>query len=288
MRAVPKRWPTGPAEAGRVLVLSDGTGMTAEVAVTAALVQFPDRSVQIRRWGGVQTILQVEEAVAEAARTSAFLVYSLVAEDLRTTVANASRRHRVPTLDLLGPLLDSLTTYLKSRPVRTPGLFRKLHKDYYARIEALEFTVQHDDGQRPGDLPKADLVLVGVSRTSKTPLSIYLAGRGWKVANVPIILGINPPVELFGPKGRTVGLMVKPGRLLEYRRVRVRQLKVGLPIPYADPRHVRAELAYARQVFRRGGFPIVDVTDKSLEETATEVVAVLHGPRGGSRTRPVP
>ncbi len=165
---------------------------------------------------------------------------------------------------------------LATAPRSEPGLFQPFDSAYLQRIDAIDYTVRHDDGRNVSDLNKAEIVLVGVSRTSKTPLSIYLAYRGWKVANIPLALGVEPPPNLFDlPRAKVVGLIIRPERLAELRQVRLEALGTKA-WGYADLNHVRKEVAYAYQVFeRRRDWPLVDVTAKPIEEAAAEVVSLL-------------
>ncbi|RMF37749.1 MAG: kinase/pyrophosphorylase [Chloroflexi bacterium] len=261
-----------------VFVVSDATGTTAERAVRAALVQFEDPQVTITRYGGVRTPEQVREIVRQAARAGGFIVHTLVSAEMRRIMLEEGRNHNVDTIDLMGPLLARLTELLSAPPRAQPGGFRPFDAGYTRRIEAIEFTVRHDDGRNVGDLDQAEIVLVGVSRTSKTPLSIYLAYRGWKVANVPIVLGVEPPPQLFRlPRRRVVALTVQPERLAALRRVRAERIgTVGWQ--YADLDYIRREVAYAYEIFdRRRDWPLVDVTTKPIEEAAAEVVALVGG-----------
>ncbi len=261
-----------------IYAVSDATGITAERVLRAALTQFDEEYVVITRYGGVRTVDRIREIVSEASNTGGFIVHTLVTEELRSVMLNEGRMNNVPTIDLMGPLLARLSELLEMPPRAQPGLFNPFDSSYMQRIEAIDFTVRHDDGRNLHDLNQAEIVLIGVSRTSKTPLSIYLAYRGWKVANVPIILGMDPPPQLFDlPHRRVVGLVVKPERLAELRRVRIEKMGVGR-LGYADLDYIRKEVAYAYQVFsRRKDWPTVDVTTKSIEEAATEVVTLIGG-----------
>lgn len=259
-----------------VYVVSDATGQTAEGVMRAALIQFDASRVEIHRYGGVRTDPQVRSIVAEASLTGGFIVHTLVSAEMRRTVLTEGRAANVPTIDLMGPLLARLTDLLAAQPRAEPGLLQPFDTAYLQRIEAIDFTVRHDDGRNIQDLDRAEIVLVGVSRTSKTPLSIYLSYRGWKVANIPLALGVEPPARLFTlPKRRVVGLIVRPERLAELRKARLEH--IGTPITgYADLDHISQEAAYAYQIFeRRRDWPLVDVTAKPIEETAAEVIALL-------------
>ncbi len=260
-----------------VIIASDGTGRTAEMVVRAALVQFQGADVQLHVRPLVRTSVAVHEAVQEAGKLRGLIVHTLVSPALRNLMLTEGRARGVPTIDLLGPLLLRLEDLLRLQPMAKPGLFREMDQEYRRRFEAVEFAVKHDDGQDPRGLLHAELVLVGVSRTSKTPLSVFLAGRGLRVANVPIVHNLPLPPELAraNPR-RVVGLTIKAERLLELRRARLQQMETPPKFPYADPRQIWAELDYARAQCEQAGWPMVDVTDKSIEEIAAEIL-ILTG-----------
>ncbi len=260
-----------------VFAVSDGSGGTAERALTAALTQFTGAEVEIERLAEVRTDEQVRQVVRDAARAGGFIVHTLVSDSLRQTMLHAGRKHNVETIDLMGPLLARLSQQLSVSPAEKPGLFSQLNDEYFRRIEAMEFALRHDDGRREQELDKAEIVLVGVSRTFKTPLSVYLSFKGWFVANVPIVLQVNPPPTLFGlPPGHVCGLTIDPARLAELRRVRHEYLG-GATGNYADPDFVRREVEYALSIFRsHPNWPVVDVTDKPIEETSAEILALTR------------
>jgi len=258
----------------KIIAVSDGTGTTADTVARAALVQF-DTHVDIEIYANVRTREQIREIAEEAAQSGGIIVHTLVSDDLRREVFNAGRAHHVATIDLLGPLLVRLSETLSSAPRARPGLFKPFETGYLSRIDALDFTVRHDDGLLRQDLGEADLILVGLSRTAKTPLSIYLAYRGWKVANLPLVPGLPIPLELFDlPKNRIIGLTITSERLLELR------VKGGdhpgiSPIFFRDPHYIRKEVAYAQEIFDRGGWALVDMTHKSVEEAASEIMTIV-------------
>jgi len=257
-----------------VFAVSDGTGTTAERVTRAALTQF-HQDVEVRRIGEVRTVEQVREVVQEAAHARAIIVHTLVSADLRQAMFEEGRRHHVHTLDLMGPLLERLSDLLGTPPLAQPGLYRM--EDFNRRIEAVDFALRHDDGRNAEELVHAEIVLVGVSRTGKTPLSVYLAYRGWLVGNVPIVLGVNTPAVLSRlPPERVIGLTVDPVRLAQLRQARVRRIS-QLVSDYADLHHVRAEVVYALDLFHRHGWRVVDMTSKPVEEAAAEVVALVTG-----------
>lgn len=259
-----------------VFAVSDATGVTAEHVLSAALMQFADAAVEIERRPGVRTAEQVRQVVYEAAGVGGFIVHTLVSDKLRQVMLRTGRLHNVETIDLMGPLLARLSQQLAVSPSGKPGSLGQLTDEYFRRIETIEFAYRHDDGRRAHELSKAEIVLVGVSRTFKTPLSIYLAFKGWFVANVPIVLKTKPPGKLFDlPPGRVCGLTIDPVRLVEFRKVRQDYLG-GAVGDYADLEYVRREVEYALNIFRsQHGWPVIEVTDKPIEEISSEILALV-------------
>ena len=261
----------------KIFAVSDATGKTANRVLSAALAQFDRDDVEIVRCGDVRSSERIRDIVDEAARVGGFVVHTLVSEEFRLHMLDEGRKFNVTTIDLIGPLLIRLSTWFESQPKAQPGLFHVIDAEYDRRIEAVEFTVQHDDGRRTSELHLAEIVLVGVSRTSKTPLSMYLANRGWKVANVPIVVGLDPPKNLFElSKRKVIALTIDPERLASLRQVRAERLgtrKAG----YADLETVRREIAYAYELYdRRRDWPILDMTAKPIEEAAAEIMTIVR------------
>lgn len=273
------------AAGGQIVVASDATGHTAEVVVRAALAQFRGAEVQVHLRRNVRTPQDVRETVREAGQLGGLIVHTLVSQDMRSLMLTEARAQHVPTIDLLGPLLLRLEDLLALQPLATPGLFRDVDAEYRRRFDVMDFTVRHDDGQAPEGLLQAELILVGVSRTSKTPLSMFLAWRGLRVANVPIVHQLPLPEELsrIAPQ-RVVGLTIKPERLLELRRSRLQQMETPPKFPYADVRQIWSELEYARTLCAGAGWPMVDVTDKSIEEVAAEILVLTGLEQAGGRS----
>jgi hypothetical protein len=181
-----------------IYIVSDATGKTGWRVVEAALLQFDASDVVVERVGGVQDEAGVYAAMEQAKKTRGLVIHTLVSPSLRRAILEGGRQRGIITIDLLGPVLTRLTEALQISPKAVPGLFRQLDDEYFARIDAIEYTVNHDDGRNPEQLDRADLVLVGVSRTGKTPLSVFLAYRGWRVANIPIVLGVDRHHNCFG------------------------------------------------------------------------------------------
>lgn len=259
----------------KIFIVSDGTGRTATQALNAALTQFPEQVVETIIHNEVRTRQQIVDAVQEAAKVEAFVVHTLVSNDLREFMITTGRRYNIETIDLMGPLLGRLSEKLMHSPAEKPGLFSEINREYFKRIDAMQFAFQHDDGQRPDELDKAELVLVGVSRTFKTPLSIYFAFKGWLVANVPIVLGIEPPEGLFKLSPEKVFCLTTYAHNLASLR-HVRQVHLGMGSDdYASLHFVQRELSYAHAIFNRQPlWPVIRVTNKPIEEIASEILAV--------------
>lgn len=263
-----------------VYLLSDATGETVERVARAALTQFKDVDVRLHRAGQIRNRDDVIRALDEVnTGEPSIIFYTLVNSELAQLVRNETEARQLEAVDLITPLLFKLAEFLETRPQKLPGLQYEMNSEYYRRMEAVDFTVKQDDGQEPRNLHKADIVLVGVSRSSKTPLSMYLAHKGYKVANVPLVQGIEPPPELeqVEPE-RVVGLIIETQRLVDIRCARLRNLRQSPRGSYADYREVEEELAYCRRYYRaHPKWIVIDVTNKSVEESAAEILSRLHG-----------
>jgi [pyruvate, water dikinase]-phosphate phosphotransferase / [pyruvate, water dikinase] kinase len=270
----------------RIFTVSDGGGATAEAVADAVTVQFPGVDFTLERFPGVRTREQVLRAVEEAERHRGIIVHTIVMTEIRRLLLRECRQRNLDHVDLIGPLMGQVSQKIEMRPLLQPGVSRGLSDDYFQRIEAIQYTVQHDDGQGLDALDEADIVLVGVSRASKTPLSVFLSMRGWKVANVPIVLGVDPPRQLYEvDQHKVVGLTISRAELEQIRRNRVEMLgsEGG---EYAHPEKIAEELAYCRKIIRRGyPWPIVDITGKSIEESAKEVISWIESQRLSTERR---
>jgi [pyruvate, water dikinase]-phosphate phosphotransferase / [pyruvate, water dikinase] kinase len=263
---------TAPVE---LHVVSDSTGETAARLVTALEAQFPDQPFVEVRHPRVESAHDLSQAVKRAKGRRAVIVYTLVKPEWRQAMRALCRSARVHYCDLLGHPIDSVRRVSGMTARMTPGARAALNETYFKRMEAIEFAVKYDDGVGARALGEAEIVLVGVSRTSKTPLSMYLGYLGHKVANVPIVKGIAPPPELFEvPPEKVVGLTIDPERLAEIRQVRAQSM--GASKRYAELLEVFDELEEAAQVHRRLGCPVIDVSDLSIEETAARIVRLVQ------------
>jgi len=237
------------------------------------VLQFVGAEVHIEQMPGVRSVDEVRQVVKRAAKAGGTIVHTLAIPELRRVMLAEGRHRHVVTIDLMGPLLARLSETLELAPLARAGLLRQLDESYFERIGAIDFAVRHDDGRNPDDLPQSDLVIVGVSRTSKTPVSIFLAYRGWRVANVPIVADLEPPAGLLRvDRRRVVALNIQPDRLVTLREVRARRLVRGVQMDYASPLYIRHELEWEDLIVRRERWPVVDVTYKSIEETAAEII----------------
>lgn len=256
-----------------IFIVSGGVGASGEQLVNTVLAQFPDLTVPVIPVRSVRHPEQIEGVVAQAKEQGSLIVHTMVDSSLRQQLNELAQANGVIAIDLMGALLERLTTVLGQLPLEKPGLYRQLHRPYFERIEAIEYALKHDDGQNPEGWPDAEVLLVGVSRTGKTPLSIYLSVLGWKVANLPIVPEISIPSELYQlDPARVIGLKIDPDRLIAYRRRRIGQLGIPVQSAYADPARIEEELEVAQKVFQRGAFFTIDVTDKTVEYSADEVI----------------
>jgi [pyruvate, water dikinase]-phosphate phosphotransferase / [pyruvate, water dikinase] kinase len=239
------------------------------------LAQFDATHVEVERKPQTRTAEQVRAVVREAQECGAMVVHTLASTQLRREIHLSAAEHHVVSVDLLGSLLSDLSVFLGAPAGGVPGGLHHSDKWYNRRMDALTFAVKHDDGLGLDEIGRADIVLVGISRTSKTPLSIYLAVRGHFVANVPIIYGVEPPELLFRIEQRKiVGLRMDPIRLRQIREQRLGAFKSSARQGYTGAKHVQAEVEYADAIFRRASWPVVDLTFKSLEEVAVEVLSL--------------
>lgn len=262
-----------------VYAISDSTGETAEQAVRAALAQFRPRvDVRTLVFGRIRDDAAARSIIRRAKAEGALVVYTIVEPENRLRVKDLAEEAGVPAVDLLSGLLLSMGRHLNRKPLSVAGLGHETDAAYFRRIEAVEFAVGHDDGRMLETLHEADLVLVGVSRTSKTPLSNYIAQRGYKVANVPIVKGlvVPPQLDTLDPR-RVFGLVIHPVSLANIRRRRIEAMGVEGPSSYGDPETCREEILWARRVFRaHPSWTVFDITDRAIEETAASILEVYR------------
>lgn len=260
-----------------VYVVSDSVGETAELVVKAVSAQFSGNChVDVRRQSYIETEEDVEDVLNLAGQNSSLIAYTIVIPQLKKYLDKRAKEKGIPAVDLLNPLMEAFMHQFHLEPNYKPKLLRQLDDDYFRRVEAIEFAVKYDDGRDPRGVLKADIVLIGVSRTSKTPLSMYLAHQGYKVANVPLVPEVGPPDELFRiPRNNCVGLIISPDKLNEIRKERLRALGLRSEANYASFERILEELEYAEKIMKRVGCPVINVANKAVEETASLIVDIL-------------
>ncbi|MBE0699300.1 MAG: kinase/pyrophosphorylase [Anaerolineaceae bacterium] len=259
-----------------IYIVSGGVGASGEQLVHTVLAQFPEDAVRVITVGNVRQPEQIGQVIEQAKGTDGLIVCTLVDPLLQDYLMRETSRLQVRVIDLMGPLSEWIALKTGIAPRGEPGLYRQLHRDYFDRVAAIDFSMAHDDGKNPDGWSQAEAMLVGVSRVGKTPLSLYLAVLGWKVANYPFVPQITLPERLFTlDPARVFGLTIEPGQLLQFRQRRQRQLGAPGPSQYVDPPAVYAEIEAALKVFRRGRFTIVDMTDKTIEQGADEIIRHL-------------
>ncbi len=259
-----------------VFVVSDSMGETAQLVAKAALSQFPEGEVGLRRFTQVETPEAAEEIMAAARAQPTVIIFTVIIPEVRAVIRSKAERDRIPIVDIMGPALEGLETITAQKALLEPGLIHRLDERYFHRVEAVEFAVQHDDGKNPKGYRKADLVLLGVSRSSKTPVSMYLANRGLKVANLPLVPEVPIPAELHRvPTRKIVGLLINPHKLAGIRRARVKAMGVRGNSDYSDLKRIHEEIVYAQRLYRELGCETVDITDRAVEETATVVLELV-------------
>lgn len=260
-----------------IYIVSGGAGASGDQLVNTVLVQFPQNSVPVITVAHVRREDQLEKVVSKVEAGGGTIVHTLVDANLRRALTQLAQERNVAAIDLMGALFARLSNILGQPPLGDPGLYRRLNESYFKRVSAIEFAVTHDDGKCADDWPLAEIMLVGVSRVSKTPLSMFLSVQGWKVANVPLVMGLPLPAGLAQlDRRRVIGLDIEPGQLLLHRQQRQHRLGVRGPSAYTNPKKIFEEVEAARQVFKQQGFSVIDVTDKPIETSAAEIVELIR------------
>ncbi|MFD1203882.1 MULTISPECIES: pyruvate, water dikinase regulatory protein [Sporosarcina] len=261
-----------------LFIVSDSVGETADLVAKAAASQFRQdlETVSMKRFSHVEDESQLTEIAYLAKRQDAIIIYTLVKSNMRQKLLEECRKHQLKCIDLLGPIVDKISQQLTEKPFEEPGLVRQLDNDYFKKIEAIEFAVKYDDGRDPRGVLKADIVLVGVSRTSKTPLSQYLAHRRFKVANVPLVPEVDPPEELYQiDPNKCFGLVISPSVLNSIRRERLLTLGLKDDANYAQIDRIRQELDHFNKVVSKIGCKVIDVSNRAVEETANLIMSEM-------------
>jgi [pyruvate, water dikinase]-phosphate phosphotransferase / [pyruvate, water dikinase] kinase len=265
-------------------LISDSTGETLTTIAKAAVVQY----AQVRPIEHVHPLIrtqrQLERVLKEIEQAPGIVLYTVVSREFAIEIEKRCRALKVPCLYVLEPIMKVFESYLGAPQTPVVAGQHVVDADYFRRIDALNFTMAHDDGQLPLDLNQADIILLGISRTSKTPTSIYLAQKGYKTCNVPLVPGVDPPQSLSQPHGAlVVGLVASAERIAEIRRHRVQFLGSQKLDDYVDRSQIQNEIQHSRRLFARHGWPVIDVTRRSIEETAATIIRLLHDREEGSQ-----
>lgn len=269
-------------------LLSDSTGETLEMVAKAALAQFEGADVIRHFWPMVRSQQHLDRIMAEIAANPGLVFYTMSNAETRTRLEERCRTLGLPVVAVLDTAIEALGSALGQDPRARPGSRHVLNEAYFARVDAIHYTIAHDDGVLWEDWEEADIVLAGVSRTSKTPTSIYLSQRGYKVANIPIVVESPPPPALFGLKHPlVVGLTTAPERLIQVRRNRLLSLNQAPETAYVDQDRVGREVQFARRMFADNAWPVIDVTRRSIEEAAAAIINLYNEFRAPKDAGPV-
>ncbi|REB09996.1 kinase/pyrophosphorylase [Sporosarcina sp. BI001-red] len=263
----------------KFFIVSDSIGETAELVAKAAASQFRQDldTVSMKRFSHIEEKSQLEEIAWLAEQQRAVIVYTLVRSDMRDALITCCGKRDVHCIDLLGPIMQSIGQVLDEKPTEEPGLVRQLDEDYFRKIEAIEFAVKYDDGRDPRGVLNADIVLVGISRTSKTPLSQYLAHQRFKVANVPLVPEVEPPAELYElDPSKCFGLVISPEILNSIRKERLIALGLKDDASYAKVDRIEQELDHFNKVVNKIGCTVIDVSNRAVEETANMIISNMN------------
>lgn len=259
-----------------IFVVSGGKGLAGHTMVHSVLIQYPDNKVPVKIVPNCQNEEKIIEVVQKVKNAGGVICHTMVNTALRNRLLRECEKEAVKQIDFMGGLANYLEKELGLNSVNTPGLYRRINAQYFERIEAIEYTLSHDDGMNTQRLLKAEIILTGVSRSGKTPLSVYMSMFGWKVANVPLVKGIEPPKELFMVDPRRVfGLSIAKSHLIAQRHKRLNQMGNFSNELYIDTQHVQEELRYANFIFEKGGFTKINVTNKPIETTANEIIGLV-------------
>ena len=259
-----------------VYVVSDSSGETAVNMVEAAARQFGPR-FRVTRFSDVSGEDEVKSILQDARKNNALVVYTLVKQELALFLEQEALREEVVAMDLISPLIKLLSAYAEEEPKEQPGLLHTVDEAYFKRVEAVEFAVRYDDGKDSRGIRLADIILIGISRTNNTPLSMYLAHKSFKVANVPLMPEAGVPEELFkADPRRIIGLVIDPDKLSRVRQERLKSIGIEGQPSYIDPGRIFRELEFAQGIMEKIGCPVIDVTNKAVEETAAKIIEIYN------------
>lgn len=260
-----------------IYAVSDSVGETAEEVARAAAVQFNSHVKEIKRIPNITDISMVDELLYKLRGSNVLIVYTIIIPEIKRYLEEKTREYEISAVDILSPVIDNIEQLTGLKSKHEAGLLRKMNLEYFKRVDAIEFAVKNDDGKDPRGILKADAVLIGVSRTSKTPLSMYLAHKNVYVANLPIVPEVEPPKELYMIPGEKIyGLIIQPEKLNEIRRERLRFLGLNDSASYANIDRIKEELSFSRKIMKNLNCMVIDVTNKAVEEIASIILEDLN------------
>lgn len=253
-----------------IFIISDSVGDTAQKVITAVLAQFPDvQNIEIKKFPFIDTEEELLKIIHDAIAVKAVVVTTLVEQELNNQISEFSRKYGFRYIDFMTPLIDAISNATKVEPRHEPRAQYKLNQGYFNRVEAIEFAVMYDDGRNPKGFEKSDYVILGTSRTSKTPLSMYLANKSLKVSNLPLIPEVPLPQEIYDvPKEKLIGLLLNPDEILEIRKSRLKSLGLYTDSSYSNIERIKAEIEYSKKVYEKLGARVIHVDGMAIEEIA--------------------
>jgi regulator of PEP synthase PpsR (kinase-PPPase family) len=259
-----------------IYIASCGEGINAFHLLQSALVQFPHNDITVVKVPHIRTEFQVEDIIEKAKSTGSLIVHTIVNRDLRQLLILKGSEQKVETIDLMGPLLSKIENFLENEPLEQPGLYRKIHYVDLAQVTAIEFALAHDDGMNYEDLTEAEIVMVGLSRAGKTPLAMYMAVMGWKVANVPLVIGVPmPDILKHIDRRRIIALNINLEQLSAHRKMRQESLGASDMYAYTSKKDIAREIEHARRYYLTHGYSMVDVSNKPIETSAEEIIEMI-------------
>jgi len=264
-----------------IYIVSGGSGSVAEQMVNTVKVQFPNTRIKTERLGFIRNECALADIIRKVSKAGGILVHTMLDKRLREFLIDEAASKNVVSIDFIGDLMTQLTNMLVEEPLVQPGLYRKLHSNYFNRIEAIEFSMNHDDSKNLGTIDDAEIVLIGVSRVGKTPLSMYLAVHGWKVANIPLVKDIPVPPELDQvDRRRVIAMYSNLTQLSQFRKIRIEKSNVKSLEKYTNEDAIFDELEYFRDYFKKRRFVTIDITSKPIESSAQEILEIINSRLG--------
>lgn len=259
-----------------IYVASCGEGINAFNLVESTLVQFPDNEISVVKVPHIRTENQVDELIEKVKDIESLIVHTIVNQNLRQYLTRKGIENKIVTIDLMGPVISKIQTFLQQKPLETPGLYRETHQINLQQVSAIDFALAHDDGLNPDTLIQAEIILVGLSRAGKTPLSMYLSVLGWKVANIPVVPGVAMPNSLLkADRRRIIALNINVEQLLAHRKMRQENLGTTDFYSYSSRKDIEKEIQFAQKYYVTSGFSMIDVSNKPIETSAEEIIEMI-------------